>query len=66
MRDIKLKGVQLKDRKDAIFLIWKFESEYADRVGIRNGVGYLYQGLKAYVYQTKTAIVLVADYGETE
>lgn len=67
MKDIKIKGFKSPDLHKAIGVARAFSNEFSDRkFGFYHGVGYAFTNLKAYAYQTKTAIVVVADYGETE
>lgn len=59
MRELKIKNIPKDKWHLAIPRANHFEVYYPDRMGARDGVGYLMEaGIHFYVYRTKTQIVV--------
>lgn len=65
MIDIKLRNVKVEDAWHAANIIRSFMNNYADRMGVRNGVAYgsNMHAATFYVYRTEKTVICVGDYG---
>lgn len=55
---VKIVNTDKVDLVIALRIAQNFMETYSDRVGVRNGVGYLRNGYKAYVYRLKSMVVV--------